>query len=96
MGGAFVRTPKLNLSNSHKGNKNIDLGYIPPISGIVWMEIALGIYALITAIVLQPSLGWGVVLWMVLYMLGYFYIAGLNLIQHMPVKDKGMAKSYAR
>jgi hypothetical protein len=29
-------------------------------------------------------------------MLGYFYIAGLNLIQHMPVKDKDMAKSFAR
>jgi hypothetical protein len=58
---------------------------------MVWVEIALGIYALITGIVLQPSMGWGVVLWMVLYMLGYFYIAGLNLIQHMPVKDKRMA-----
>jgi cellulose synthase/poly-beta-1,6-N-acetylglucosamine synthase-like glycosyltransferase len=96
MGGAFVRTPKLNLGNSHKENKNIDLGYIPPISRMVWVEIALGIYALITGIVLQPSMGWGVVLWMVLYMLGYFYIAGLNLIQHMPVKDKDMAKSFAR
>ena len=96
MGGAFVRTPKLNLSNGHKENKNIDLGYIPPISRMVWVEIALGIYALVTGIVLQPSMGWGVVLWMVLYMLGYFYIAGLNLIQHMPVKDKDMAKSFAR
>ena len=58
--------------------------------------MALAIYALFTGIVLQPSMGWGVVLWMVLYMLGYFYIAGLNLIQHMPVKDKDMAKSFAR
>ena len=91
MGGAFVRTPKLNLGNSHKGNKNIDLAYVPPISGMVWVEIALGIYALVTGILLQPSMGWGIVLWMVLYMLGYFYIAGLNLIQHMPVKDRRIA-----
>ena len=96
MGGAFVRTPKLNLDNGHKDNKSIDLGYVSPISRIVWVEIVLGIYALITGILLQPSMGWGIVLWMVLYMLGYFYIAGLNLIQHMPVKDKRMAKSYAR
>jgi cellulose synthase/poly-beta-1,6-N-acetylglucosamine synthase-like glycosyltransferase len=95
MGGAFVRTPKLNLGNGHE-KKSIDLGYIPPISRMVWVEIALGIYALITGIVLQPAIGWGIVPWMTLYMLGYFYIAGLNLIQHMPVKDKGMAKSYAR
>jgi cellulose synthase/poly-beta-1,6-N-acetylglucosamine synthase-like glycosyltransferase len=96
MGGAFVRTPKLNLGNSHKTDESIDLGYVPPISRMVWVEIALGIYALITGIVLQSSLGWGIVPWMILYMLGYFYIAGLNLIQHMPVKDKRMAKSYAR
>lgn len=96
MGGAFVRTPKLNLGNGHETDKSIDLGYVPPISRMVWVEIALGIYALITGIVLQPSIGWGIVPWMFLYMLGYFYIAGLNLIQHMPVKDKSMAKSYAR
>ena len=95
MGGAFVRTPKLNLGNGHE-EKSIDLGYIPPISQMVWVEIALGIYALITGIVLQPTIGWGIVPWMILYMLGYFYIAGLNFIQHMPVKDKRMAKSYAR
>jgi hypothetical protein len=26
--------------------------------------------------------GWGSIPWMVIYMLGFFYIAGLNLIQH--------------
>jgi hypothetical protein len=29
-----------------------------------------------------PTLGWGIVPWMMIDMLGYFYIAGLNLIQH--------------
>jgi hypothetical protein len=52
-GGAFIRTPKLNLSNRRKGQKKV-----------------------------APYIGWGIVPWMAIYMLGFFYIAGLNLIQH--------------
>ena len=91
-GGAFIRTPKLNLGNRSKQLKDIEHRYLPPISPLVWIEIGLGIYALITGIVLQPFIGWGIVPWMILYMLGYFYIAGLNLIQHTPVREKGMTK----
>ena len=92
-GGAFVRTPKLNLSNSHKQLKDIEYRYLPPISPLVWVEIGLGIYALITGIVLQPQIGWGIVPWMIIYTLGYFYIAGLNLIQHAPVRSERATKS---
>ena len=93
-GGAFIRTPKLNLGNRSKQLKDIEHRYLPPISPLVWIEIGLGIYALITGIVLQPFIGWGIVLWMILYMLGYFYIAGLNLIQHTPVRSERAAKSF--
>jgi cellulose synthase/poly-beta-1,6-N-acetylglucosamine synthase-like glycosyltransferase len=93
-GGAFIRTPKLNLGNrSNKQRKDIEYRYLPPISQLVWVEIGLGIYALITGIVLQPHIGWGIVPWMILYMLGYFYIAGLNLIQHTPVRRPRPTKS---
>jgi hypothetical protein len=91
-GGAFVRTPKLNLDNSRRQLKGIEYRYLQPISPLVWVEIGLGIYALVTGIVLQPDLGWGIVFWMTLYMLGYFYIAGLNLIQHAPVREKRVPK----
>jgi cellulose synthase/poly-beta-1,6-N-acetylglucosamine synthase-like glycosyltransferase len=83
----FVRTPKLNLSNSHKQSGKIDHTYISPINPIVWMEIALGLYALLTIVLLLPTLGWGIVPWMLIYMFGYFYIAGLNLIQHTNQKS---------
>jgi hypothetical protein len=56
---------------------------LPPVSP-EWGEIALGIYALVTGIVLETHVGWGIVPWMIIYMLGFFYIAGLNLIQHVP------------
>jgi len=79
-GGAFIRTPKLNLENN-KQRKKIDRAYVEPLSSLVWVEIALGVYALVTGIVLAS---WGMTPWMILYMLGFFYIAGLNLIQHRP------------
>jgi hypothetical protein len=49
---------------------------------MVWVEIALGFYALITGLVLASIIGWGILPWMAIYTFGYFYIAGLNLIQH--------------
>ena len=94
-GGAFIRTPKLNIGNrSNKQRKDIEYRYLPPISQLVWVEIGLGLYALITGIILQPHIGWGIVPWMILYMLGYFYIAGLNLIQHTPIRSPRPTKSF--
>ncbi len=78
-GGTFVRTPKL---GTNKSNKKFDHSYLTPISPLVWIEIGLGFYALLTSIILQPLLGWGIVPWMMVYMIGFFYIAGLNLVQH--------------
>lgn len=83
-GGSFVRTPKLNLNNNHKQHRVIDRAYRPPISRLVWGEIALGLYALLTIILLKPYVGWGIIPWMTIYVLGYFYVAGLNLVQHGP------------
>jgi cellulose synthase/poly-beta-1,6-N-acetylglucosamine synthase-like glycosyltransferase len=83
-GGAFIRTPKLNIGNRPKHKDKIDRGYVAPLSSMVWIEIVLGLYALLTGIVLMPYLGWSILFWMVIYMLGFFYIAGLNLIQHAP------------
>jgi hypothetical protein len=83
-GGAFIRTPKLNVNNKRQTRQKIDRAYIAPLSPMVWIEIVLGLYALVTGIVLAPYIGWGIVPWMVIYMLGFFYIAGLNLIQHSP------------
>lgn len=81
-GGAFIRTPKLNVGNNRKGQRKVDRAYVAPLSSMVWIEIILGIYALVTGLVLAPYIGWGIIPWMVIYMLGFFYIAGLNLIQH--------------
>jgi cellulose synthase/poly-beta-1,6-N-acetylglucosamine synthase-like glycosyltransferase len=92
--GDFVRTPKLNQGNNRKHDQTIDRSYLPPISPLVWAEIGLGLYALLTILVLEPHDGWGIIPWMSIYMLGYFYVAGLNLIQHIPTVRKNRVKAY--
>jgi hypothetical protein len=93
-GGSFIRTPKLNLNNSHKHMRVIDRSYREPISPLVWGEVALGLYALLTIVVLGLRNGWGIAPWMMVYVLGYFYIAGLNLMQNSPREvGSGMVKS---
>jgi cellulose synthase/poly-beta-1,6-N-acetylglucosamine synthase-like glycosyltransferase len=94
-GGAFIRTPKLNVGNKPKHRQKIDRNYVAPLSAMVWIEIILGLYALVTGIVLMPYLGWSILFWMVIYMLGFFYIAGLNLIQHAPQTNHQPSESGA-
>jgi cellulose synthase/poly-beta-1,6-N-acetylglucosamine synthase-like glycosyltransferase len=79
----FTRTPKLDETNSPRRH-GVDRAYLEPISPLVWGELALGVYALATAIVLSPSVGWQIVPWMMVYSAGYFYVAGMNLFQHAP------------
>ena len=91
----FVRTPKLNLGNQPSQLRKVDRAYTQPVSRLVWAEIALGTYALVSGIILGSYVGWGILPWMLIYTFGYFYIAGLNLKQHLPRAERGMAKSYA-
>ena len=77
----FTRTPKLNEGSSPRRH-GVDRAYLEPISPLVWGELALGVYALATAVMLTPSVGWQIVPWMMVYSVGYFYVAGMNLLQH--------------
>ena len=91
-GGVFIRTPKLNLQDAaRKRMKAVDKAYLAPISPRVWLELTLGIYALITGVILQPLIGWGIVPWMVIYMLGFFYVGGLSLIQNRETTRKQLS-----
>ncbi|MGA7192641.1 MAG: glycosyltransferase [Anaerolineales bacterium] len=88
--GTFIRTPKLNLTNNpNSTGQIIDRSYLQPISQIVWGEIGLSFYALLTIALLQPRLGWAIVPWMGVYWLGYVYISSLNLYQHWQAQYSG-------
>jgi hypothetical protein len=69
------------LNDANKKFKSIDSTYVVPVNPLVWVEFALGIYALITGIILGLTMGWGIVPWMIIYMLGFFYIGGMSLAQ---------------
>ena len=77
--GTFVRTPKFNITNRDASWN--ETTYVVSISPIVWGEIGLTIYALISIVLLTPIFGWGVAPWLMIYVLGYAYMAGLNLYQ---------------
>ncbi len=90
--GHFVRTPKLNQGNFQL-HRVFDEAYLEPVSPMVWAELALGIYALYTGLTLAPYVGWELLPWMLIYTLGYFYIGGLNLLQHAPQTLKRVARA---
>lgn len=91
-GGVFIRTPKLNLNDASNHLKSVDKTYIAPLNPLVWVEFALGFYALLSAILLAPILGWSIVPWMFIYMLGFFYIGGLSLVQNRESTRKRLRK----
>jgi len=77
--GTFVRTPKFNTANRVPAVKHES--YVPSVGPLLWGEIALGLYALLALLMLVPRLGWEIAPWLTIYIAGYFYIAGLNLLQ---------------
>lgn len=81
--GTFSRTPKYNLTGRTGNWVNSD--YAEPISLMVWTELAFGFYALIASIVLDHSLGWQAMPWLLIYAAGFFYVAGMNLAQSLQV-----------
>jgi hypothetical protein len=88
----FIRTPKLNLNDAPQQFKSVDKTYIAPLNPLVWVEFGLGLYALITGIVLTPIIGWSILLWMFIYMFGFFYIAGMSLAQNRESARKQISK----
>ena len=87
--GTFVPTPKLNLTNNRNLTGQMDRTYLQPIGPMVWGEIGLSLYALLTIAILLPRLGWFIAPWMGIYWLGYFYIASFNLYQHWQAQYSG-------
>jgi cellulose synthase/poly-beta-1,6-N-acetylglucosamine synthase-like glycosyltransferase len=78
-GGDFRRTPKFNLLNQ-KGSWSKN-AYALPHNPLVWGELLLALYAIFTIVVLWPKYGWTDLPWMLTYVAGYLYVAGMSFIQ---------------
>ena len=83
--GTFVRTPKFNLRGQHDAWESS--AYIVPLSGMVWLEMLLAIYAMLTIYLLLPRLGLSVAPWMLVYTISYLYISLTNIIQNLVAED---------
>ena len=77
--GTFDRTPKYN--DFGKGRVEDRAGYSFQVSPMVWIELLFSLIALGGAYLLYQKLGWAIVPWMLLYALGYAFIALFNLSQ---------------
>lgn len=75
---AFLRTPKYNLQQNAKrvpGN-----AYMLPSDPILWIETVLSLYGLSIALYLIIGGIWRIGIWILVYGLGFTYIAGLGYI----------------
>lgn len=83
--GTFIRTPKFNVLGQKGSWERSD--YIVPLSAMVWVELLLAIYAMLTIYLLAPRLGLSVAPWMLVYTAGYLYIALTNIIQNLAADE---------
>ncbi len=75
----FERTPKFNIQQRGEnwGQNRYALGRDP----IVWFEVAAALYAAIMVVLSVHWELWGLTPWLLLYMLGFAYMAGLSFRQ---------------
>jgi hypothetical protein len=78
----FLRTPKFNVSDGDNEVKSNT--YLLPRDYTLWFELLLGFYSLGMLVYSLLNGRWELIVWLVLYMLGFLYVAALNLLQSRP------------
>ncbi len=75
----FKRTPKFALTNqTHQWQTS---QYALPRDPVVWLELILALYAVALLLWAIYWGRWGMVPWLLLYVAGYGYVAGLSFVQ---------------
>jgi cellulose synthase/poly-beta-1,6-N-acetylglucosamine synthase-like glycosyltransferase len=93
-GGTFERTPKFDL---HNGQQNgLKPFYLLPPNPIIWGELAMGVYNLLTLYILWPTVGKGLAPWLLPSAAGFFMVAGLSLVDHWRGPQRASKKSTER
>lgn len=75
----FERTPKFNLRGT-EGDWTQSV-YALPHSPLVWAELALSLYAGLSAALMIQKHNWDFLPWVLLYAVGFAYVAGVSLLQ---------------
>lgn len=82
---SFLRTPKLNLSNSDLTPENPAPGYLIATDASQWLELLLAVYALGLLIYVFKTGAWVLALWLLIYAVSFGYVAGLGWAQSKKV-----------
>jgi len=78
--GEFVRTPKFSLTNTRRNWD--DKKYKSVISPMVWGELLLAFYALVSIYILVPKFGASIIPFFFAFFGGCFFMAGMNILQN--------------
>lgn len=89
--GTFVRTPKFNIVNDQ--DKWTKTKYAMKVNWMVWAELALAIYSIVVIFILYPYIGFGIIPCLLIYALGYSYMAILNLVQTWQVSHPHLERT---
>lgn len=93
-GGVFERTPKFDLRNGQQ--KVVKSSYLLPRNPIVWGELGMGAYNLITVYMFRGTPGETLIPWLLSCAAGFFLIAGLSFIHHWRRTQRASKESKER
>ena len=76
---SFLRTPKFDLRGRKKQEQSSS--YLLPRDANVWIESLLALYAALLFVYAVTAGLWSIVPWLLMYVGGFSYVSGLNIIQ---------------
>lgn len=91
--GTFVRTPKFNITT--RQDQVGKSKYSMKVNWMVWGEFLLAAYSIFSMVLLYPYIGFGIVPCLVIYTIGYLYMAIMNLVQTWQVAHPQVERSSA-
>ncbi len=90
-GGVFERTPKFNVSNTARSAAR-KAYWLPP-NPIIYAEIGMGVYLVMSLYILWPRAGLIIAPWLLPTAMGYFLIAVMSLANHWRLSREQVKKS---
>ena len=77
---SFLRTPKFDLRGRKREDQS-NSNYLLPREADVWIESLLALYTAFLFVYAMVSGLWSIIPWLLMYVCGFSYVAGLNFIQ---------------
>jgi len=92
---SFLRTPKFDLRGS-KRQEQSSSSYLLPRDANVWIESLLALYAAVLFFYAMTAGFWSIIPWLLMYVCGFSYVAGLNFLQSSQNVFKNHSSTYKK